>query len=403
MPSTFSWLDHSEHQRRRTLDALRLLQEPTTLDELGVAGVRDAFANTLFPGTSYIHTRVRYFLFVPWMYAKLESDETGSDKVADAARRREVKLIESLKDEAWGVIGIRAKGNVRRLPSNAYWSGLGVWGIRRFGGSQEQYHRSLDRFYRLRGNDRWEREDSDDESWDGVRNWDAALPPAPEFSDTRLSFALTRCEAEYLRDRILTNCPGSLLAYVLRERLPVEADFAWQLPVSQPTLAEWLRHGRNFSETLFGAQCLYQWLLAERCTRADRDELLARFRDDLERWWDGLQARADEWAAWDRPRFWQLVRGANPRIAPPAREFVESWIDLVGTSRSLADVVDRTEPRELIRHREHQLKGARARLLHQRALELWTRTASVAPMDLRWLPARRLLGEILTGLETRDA
>ena len=50
MESTFTWLDYSEVERRKMLDVIDLFGEKTTRDELGIGGVRDAFADLLFPG-----------------------------------------------------------------------------------------------------------------------------------------------------------------------------------------------------------------------------------------------------------------------------------------------------------------------------------------------------------------
>ena len=44
MPSTFTWLDYSEHERRKILDTIELFRERTTRDELGLGSIRDAFA-----------------------------------------------------------------------------------------------------------------------------------------------------------------------------------------------------------------------------------------------------------------------------------------------------------------------------------------------------------------------
>jgi uncharacterized protein DUF6361 len=68
MMSAFVWLDYSERERRKMLDVVDLFREHDTRDELGVGSVRDAFADMLFPGTSTIMTRARYFLLVPWAY-----------------------------------------------------------------------------------------------------------------------------------------------------------------------------------------------------------------------------------------------------------------------------------------------------------------------------------------------
>ena len=72
MTSTFTWLDYSEHERRKMLDVIALFDERTTRDELGLGGVRDAFADRLFPGNSTIQTVAKHFLFVPWIHLHLE-------------------------------------------------------------------------------------------------------------------------------------------------------------------------------------------------------------------------------------------------------------------------------------------------------------------------------------------
>ena len=71
--SQISWLDYSEYERRKTLDMIDLFREKGTRDELGIGLIRDALANLLFPGTSTVQTRARYFLFIPWMYGDLEN------------------------------------------------------------------------------------------------------------------------------------------------------------------------------------------------------------------------------------------------------------------------------------------------------------------------------------------
>ena len=82
MTSTFAWLDNSEEQRRQILDVLELFREKTTIDELGLGTVRDAFADILFPGTSAPMTRARYFLFVPWMRIPTQIDTDSACKSA---------------------------------------------------------------------------------------------------------------------------------------------------------------------------------------------------------------------------------------------------------------------------------------------------------------------------------
>jgi hypothetical protein len=98
--STFAWIDHSEKQRRQILEAIDLFREKDTRDELGIAGIRDAFSDMLFPGTGSLQTRARYFFFVPWMYLGFEAKGVPSAEVARRARDVEVKLINTLAESS---------------------------------------------------------------------------------------------------------------------------------------------------------------------------------------------------------------------------------------------------------------------------------------------------------------
>lgn len=135
MGSVLTWLDFSEHERRKALDVVDLFREKDTRDERGVGMVRDALADLLFPGTCTIQTRARYFLFVPWLYKRLERQKSSVPDAARLARRAELNLIDALADsgETDGVIGIEARQTLKRLPSNVYWQGLAVGGYRDIG------------------------------------------------------------------------------------------------------------------------------------------------------------------------------------------------------------------------------------------------------------------------------
>ena len=69
------WIDFSKSERSKVLSVLDLLQEKGTLDELGIAPIRDGFANIFFPGTSTIQTRAKYFLIVPYALRDLERED----------------------------------------------------------------------------------------------------------------------------------------------------------------------------------------------------------------------------------------------------------------------------------------------------------------------------------------
>jgi hypothetical protein len=46
------------------LEVVDLFKQEGTVDELGIGSIRDALADALFPGTSVLHTRLRYVLFI---------------------------------------------------------------------------------------------------------------------------------------------------------------------------------------------------------------------------------------------------------------------------------------------------------------------------------------------------
>jgi hypothetical protein len=384
------------------LDVIELFGERTTRDELGLGSVRDAFADMLFPGTSTIQTRARYFLFIPWMYLQLEDKRIPSADIARRARKLETGLMAAIEssDDSGGLVGRRAKGDVQRLASSVYWQGLLVWGIRQFSGSQDEYDRSLDLFYRLRQSRHHSSHEFDGESMAEPEgsNWHVSLPPAPDDFPHVASFSLQHDEAEYLRERILTHCDGSMLAHLLRERIPVaEISFAWELADAvPPMLRERLSHGQNFSEVMHGAQLLYNLMLAEKCDRQDKRE---EYEESLKTWWRRVELRQAELNTWSRQRFWQVVAIGNPRVSARAKAFIDRWVELVRHAGHQSDVVESAAARQLVDHREQQLKGSLARLHSQRAQELWGGAAGIQQLDLRWNKSRGLIVDILNGLE----
>ena len=96
MEPTLTWLDLTANDRDKMRRVLDLFKEQGTVDEMGLGSLRDILSDALFPGTSYIQTRLRYVLFIPWMYRRLESRKIHSADVARQARKAETDLIGSL-------------------------------------------------------------------------------------------------------------------------------------------------------------------------------------------------------------------------------------------------------------------------------------------------------------------
>jgi hypothetical protein len=399
MGSTFTWLDHSEHDRRRVLEAVDRFKETDTRDELGLGSIRDTFANLLFPGTSTIQTRARNFLFVPWMYCQLHEKRVSADKVGARARKEEIQLRDALlkAEDTTGVLGKVAGAALKRLPSNVYWQGLGAWKIRLYSGSQQEYHRY---FERLHGADEGGRDD-DGEPLDGLRvPWHPHLPPAPPAFPEEADFELRADEARYLAERICFSSPRSLLAFLVRRGKSAASDYPW----THPQLAEFpshiqdiLHHGQLLAESMHGAALLYNLMLAEELPAGpNRDKRTEGFREALAAWCTELEPRRAALAQWDRSGFWTLVQ-QRTRVSTMTHQFVERWLKLEPWA-SIPRATDDATLRNMVRDREQQLKRARARLGNPRALELWNGASGVDRLAYRWPSAVRILEDIYTGL-----
>jgi len=104
-------------------------------DELGIGFIRDAISNVLFPGTSTIQTKLKYFLFVARIYNEIENKARAGalERPYSALENTERICINRIaeKYEGTGETGVfgRISKNIKRLPSSVYWNGLEKWGI----------------------------------------------------------------------------------------------------------------------------------------------------------------------------------------------------------------------------------------------------------------------------------
>jgi len=407
MPSFISWLDYSEHEKQKMLDVINLFRERDTRDELGIGTVRDAFSDMLFPGTSTIQTRAKYFLFVPWIYLDIERRRISSDKVSDEARRIEIKLINSLIEsvDKDGIIGIDARANLKRLPSNIYWQGLGKWGIRLTPDSQDAYHRSLDNYYdifkRVQKND-----DGEPILTKSIGNWHSSVPERPDGFPSKASLNLTKDEAAYLYERITTRLQGTLLAFLIdRKKVIPESSFPWDMSyltnLKLPRhLQEQLFHARNFSEAMYGSALLYNLMLAEKAkNRGDQDQLVEYYKEAFKKWSVSIKSIYADLKVWERNTFWTIVASYNDRIPHKTKRFINTWLDMVLVSDSVVNIAANDVARSLIRNREISLKATQARLDNTRALEQWSGYAGASQLNYRWQrPVRSIINDIVKGL-----
>ena len=400
MQATLTWLDLTASDRDKMRRVLDLFKEQGTLDEMGLGSLRDVLSDALFPGTSSIQTRLRYVLFIPWIYRRLEDRKVRAAEVERAARRDEVGLIGLLgqnPDKA-GIIGQRARGSLVRLPSSVYWSALTRWGIFQPRQSQGWYHSHFDAFVNGRGVAG--RADDPGVIWSQQAHWHPRLPGPPAGFPWKVSFALTRDEADFLRGRVEERCAGTLLAWLVRNGSDSPAEDVWEDPAAlraPERIRGILELARRFSLHVEGMPLLYNLLVAERrreVLNSDEDESIDKFRAGLAEW---AAREAGEDRPFEPDALWDLVVGRGGRLPNPQRVFIENW------SQRIAELVpngvaDDDGLRKLVTARERRLKRARARLANRNRLMDWKPGVGVGRMDFRWFRVRQFMIDLHRGL-----
>jgi len=415
MPSTFAWLAVDAEQRRRMMEAVDQFRDETTIDDLGVGGIRDAFSDTLFPGTSTLHTRLRYVLFIPWLMQEAarrgEKDEMAM-RFHDLERDFISSLERGTEDGQFGIIGRRAGKSLQRVPSVVYGGALSQWGIIEPGLSPSDYFRriALKRDLAARAPRAEDDGTGPEHVPDGL---DLNLPDAPQGLRKSATFTLTPGEVDYLSETITRNNPDTLLARLVHQRPPswTTADTApiapWSHdvtdlldPAADHELLATLDLAERFSLFVHGANLLYNLLLAE-ATAGDtdrfRDDRVEHYRQRLQEW-AGEASLAQPFDAPDLMRLGQLMAARRRNFTHRTRTFLETWFD---EARRPHEVADALSARRLVAERERRVKMGRARLRpgNIKALNAWSGASGTARMYFRWANVTTLLQDLYDGAD----
>ena len=236
------WIDFSKTERNKILSVLDLLSQDGTLDELGIAPVRDGFANLFFPGTSTIQTRAKYFFLVPYAIKQLErSDETNSNKflreLNEIERGCGERLLRENRNEN-GIIGKRSLQNgkwVKRTPADIYWAGLRKYGIFMGGNiSLSEYARAVCAMKAQKStlsklgnrNDNAEENETDDKNAGNLfkmQFW--KMPLYNDHWHNDIHMKLTEAEGAFLKEQIIATCPNTILSYILENNMTEVLEF----------------------------------------------------------------------------------------------------------------------------------------------------------------------------------
>lgn len=395
------WIDYSNEHRNKVMAVLHALSAPEAVDEIGIGIIRDGFADILFPGTSTIQTRAKYFFIVPYILMDIEREKNITPRsIIDKLSESEIELIEILnKDGADGVIGIRAGNKLKRKPSSIYWNGLRSFGIFKYNDlsldgyakavcSIKEYKNGVSKFgHEEKGTIS---DDVDAVQGDTLGGFWRCLLPKENWKED-ICIDLTYKEAKYLRERIIKSevSKDSLFAFILKnnyKEILTNDDFdaiGNLLPLPDNIKSDY-DMAKKFGQFIYGANIRYNVILSN----SENEVALKEWRV----WLDSSFVK-NEFVNYD---FYQVVKRLKIGNGKLIR-FLSRWKEKVVTGN--IDDID-----NLIIEREIELKGKeRAKLKNSKVYIYkegdWLGGGS---LQYRFRNAKRLMADIYSGLEGED-
>ncbi len=125
------WVDYSKEEKDIIKELLSKLGEEGVLDELGVGIVRDCISDLLYPGTSVLLTRAKYYILIPELFDKAKRSKlTTTNEIRKLIDDDQDKIAKAFKDKnassnekEEGIIGGRNE-SVKMKPTRIYWNAL---------------------------------------------------------------------------------------------------------------------------------------------------------------------------------------------------------------------------------------------------------------------------------------
>ncbi|MES0175388.1 DUF6361 family protein [Mesorhizobium sp. M0006] len=379
-------------------DARRFMSADQTgvRDEIGFLIVHQRYADRFFPGTSVLHTRLRYILFMPWLYADVRATRSRGQKPVDLIAKAEHRLTERLLGED-GVIGGRVWPTpIDQPPSYVYWTALQRWGLLRERGLRGSWSRAqVERLVATPPTTSL-RDDEEQPFEQATWPFTGCLDPPDDWRGTdKLVFKLSKHERTYLaaqlrgvKSTVGTN-ERSLLAMLVGQPLG-DADQAWSpqiLALARQERDSLVRAGQAAALAAIGravyaaqVETLKADLDKRGCSDAQRSALPKIVRN-----W-GRRAQTLDWNAF-------LIDMENlPTLVSDALAQTLLWV--------LDGRADPMEIEPVYRRAEEWRKRRRARLSRtqdgaDRRLE-WNNEehGPAMPLHYRWQNVKRLLADL---------
>lgn len=402
------WIDFSPEHRDKVASVIELLKPEGRVDELGIGIIRNALSDVLFPGTSTIQTRAKYFLIVPRIFKDYQTkyeDKKAKPKLKDYLRERENHYIRVLAEkytdtDEQGVIGITMAGTSKsrelvRKPSSIYWTGLRLYKIIRTSLSLTEYiskHDRGDSIIELLEITEEEKGDDRDAGYDDI--FGISLPDNNEKWNKDLSIELKYEEAGFLRDKIIDNHSDKLIGQVLKNKKRMGiftklsnfgdmCDVFIEKNIPNETKT-YLKLAKKFDEIIHGAHIRYNCLLQE---RFGTDAKLDEFTRMWDGWWQGITGNNSTALNFNEDPLFEL----SHTLRPYSRGFVRHWISGLRKSKPIEYF------NQLVVDQERANKGVGARL-RPGATEKVNDWIGINGLSYRFPVVRNIVNDIKNGL-----
>lgn len=383
------WIDFSSKDREKAMAIIDLMKENNAVDELGIGVVRDKLAELLFPGTSTIQTRAKYFFIVPWSMIEAEKKFRNKADYLKILNNIETDVIRALikneSSETKGIIGRDSVERLKRKPSEIYWNGLRSYKIIPFNISRNQYISSI------RINKRYEIEEGDDSDSTYLDNdeirWDITKPE--KNWKKNLTLSLTKEESKFLREKITRYHPNSLYAHILNNsNISLEDEDIYHLTF-RDKLPEVVNNNLdlalNFGKVIHGAHIRYNIILRKKNSMDVED-----YEENWNKWCNEISDF--DWGKFEEARIYQFAEKTKG-----TKEFIESWFKAIRELRS----VNLEQLDKMIETREYILKGQRAKIKSCENIDL-SKWVGLGRLEYRWRNVKVLVRDIKEGEKLND-
>jgi hypothetical protein len=404
------WVDYSRQERDTIRELLKLLGESSSLDELGIGIVRDSISDRLYPGTSVLHTRAKYYILIPELFQKAMKSElktttevrnlinSDQDKIARALRRA---VDEETGTRAAGIIGGRSDRAVKMKPARIYWNALRTMGILCNPTlSFDDACMVVANYHRKNQNITIKQESEEDgpDAEDANRGRPVlfSVPCHQDIDDyiAHPTLRLTREEAEYLLEQFLSVpvMKDTLMGYCLKTKQSYLEQSLDEIKM-QPDMPEILRHNLKlaveFADFIYGAYTIYNLRYFENG---------GEYADDEEK--ERLEERYREWKQSSpglphREEILGLVSG-HEDYKKKLREFL---VGLEAAVKANSTEVCSEAEKKLVKHRELACKKKKAKIGKK---DMPFQEIQSSPMNYRHGTGQRIIEDILKGLVRDD-